>query len=161
MTTTPLHVVTDPTTSSNIGTVTASETQTVSRSSTSKNNKQLKWSRIFNRPIEQLPTPEVEEIDNDLSRPIHFTTAETSSTNLTDKYYEVLSPSQDDVMRISHMDILNSRCIVQLKRLDKDTITSFTTGTSVLPMKSSSMESSDTTAPKKKPCQKGNHPEPE
>ena len=108
MTITPLHMVTVLTTSSNIGAVTASKIQTVSRSSTSENNKQLKWSRIFNRPIEPMPTPDVGEIDKELSQPNQSTTAETSSTNLTDKYYEVLFPSQDEVVRISHMDILNS-----------------------------------------------------
>ena len=107
MTTTPLHVVTDPT-SSDIRTVTASTTQTVSRSSTSESNKQLKWSRIFNRPIELVPTPEAGEKDDELSQPIKSTTAETQGTNLTDKYYEVLTTSQDDVVCISHMDILNS-----------------------------------------------------
>ena len=151
-TTTPLHVVTDPTTSSNIGTVTASTRQTVSRSSTSESNKQLKWSRIFNRPIELVPTPEAGEKDNELSQPIQSTTAETPGTNLTDKYYEVLTPSQDDVVCISHMDILNSQCTVQLEQLNKNTITSLEIGVSALPSQSSSTESSDTKASKKKPC---------
>ena len=152
MTTTLLHVVTDPTTSSDIGTVTALATQTVSRSSTSESNKQLKWSRIFNRPIELVPTPEVGEKDNELSQPIQSTTTETSGKNLTDKYYEVLTPSQDDVVCISHMDILNSWCTVQLEWLNKNTITSLKIGTSTLPSQSSSTESSDTKKSKKKPC---------
>ena len=41
---------------------------------------------------------------------------------------------------------------MQLKRLNKDTITTLRTGTSVLPMQISSTESSDTKASKKKPC---------
>ena len=158
MTATPLHMVTEPTTDSNIGIVTASTPLTVSRTSASETSKQLKWSRILNRLVELMPTAEAGGEDNELPQPItsgnpgQSITADNPGTNLTDKYYEVLTPSQDDVVCISHMDILNSRCTVQLEQLNKNTIRSLETGVSTLPSQSSSTESSDTKVPKKKPC---------
>ena len=153
-----LHMVTEPTTDSNIGIVTASTPLTDSRTSTSEISKQLKWSRILNRPVELVPTAEAGGEDNELPQPIttgnpgQSITADNPGTNLTDKYYQVLTPSQDDVVCISHMDILNSRCTVQLEWLNKNTIRSLETGVSTLLSQSSSTESSDTKVPKKKPC---------
>ena len=158
MTATPLHVVTEPTTNSSIGIVAPSTPLTVSRTSASETSKQLMWSRILNRPVELVPTAEAGGEDNELPQPIssgnpgQSITADNPGTNLTDKYYEVLTPSQDDVVCISHMDILNSRCTVQLERLNKNTIRSLETGVSTLPSQSSSTESSDTKVPKKKSC---------
>ena len=70
---------------------------------------------------------------------------------LTDKYYQVLTPSQDDVVCISHMDIMKSRCTVQLEQINASIITSTETGVPIIPSQSSSTESSDTKTPKKKP----------
>ena len=102
-----------------------------------------------------MPTAEAGGEDNELSQPItsgnpgQSITANYPGMNLTDKYYEVLTPSQDDVVCISHMDILNSRCTVQLEQLNKNIITSLETGVFTLPLQSSSTESSDTKVPKK------------
>ena len=155
-TATPLHVVTAS--DSTIGSTTASTPLTVTGTFASETSKQLKWSRILNRPTEPMPMTETGGDDNKLPQPKssgdpgQSTTADNPNTNLSDRYYEVLSPSQYDVLYISHMDIMNSRCTVQLEWLNKDSITSVETGTPTLPSESLSTESSDAKVPKKKPC---------
>ena len=80
------------------------------------------------------------------------TVEQSDNTYLLNKYYEVLTPEQDDIVHISHTDIIKSRCTVSLNRISEDRITGLTTSKHDTPLQMSSSESTESTAIKKKPC---------
>ena len=112
----------------------------------------------MNRPVESVPSAETDTIEQELPQsidsniPIQSVKADCPITISSNKYYEVLTPSQDELVFISHADIMNSRCIVQLAKLDKDTIKSLPADVPAPPLQTSSTESIDSHTPKKKPC---------
>ena len=74
---------------------------------------------------------------------------------MTDKYYEVLNPEQDNVVFICHSHIMNPTCSVELERLSDDTQYIYKAGRWEPSPQSSSTEStetSDSVTPKRKPC---------
>ena len=125
----------------------------------------LKWSRVLNRPVEADPTTDTmsTNIPPTLKSALPMVTGEAQDISIedpktmtmTDKYYEVLNPEQDDVVFISHSHIMNTTCTVELERLSDDTQYMYKAGRLEPSLQSSSMEStetSDSVTPKKKPC---------
>ena len=94
----------------------------------------LRWSRIQNHPIEG---------DTDtLDRP---------TTDNNDKYFEVLTYEQDDIVHLSKREIINHQPTVKLSRLRSDEIRAAQQKTSDSDNTISS--STDKTPPaKKRPC---------
>ena len=83
----------------------------------------LKWSRVQNKLVEIDPStltemPTTKQSTGSTTSGDKFAT----ESSLSRKYYEVLTPEQDDIIFISHMDIINSRCSVQLDRISDEQI---------------------------------------
>ena len=161
MSTGPPHVVTASTTCSSADPVI---TPTSSTSSPMEKTMQLKWSRVLNRPVETEPSVDVETAETDIPLAMNTTLSMVTSkadktdmedqpiTSSIDKYYEVLTLEQNDVVFISHVHIMNSRCTVQLERISDDNQNVHDTGMSEQSSQTSSTESIESQVPKKKPC---------
>ena len=152
---TPLSVVTS------VGATSAkmmvSTTTTTTKPKVSEKTKPMKCSRVFNKPIEieptvDTPTPTNKQTQGGTDMDSGPTVEESDNTSLLNKYYEVLTPEQDDIVYISHSDIIKSRCTVSLNRISEDKITKLTTSKHDTPSQMSSSESTEPTDITKKPC---------
>ena len=82
----------------------------------------LKWSRVHNKLVKVDPntllTTMIAETSTDnssiIQKPITDSGKHSTSSK---KYYEVLTPQQDDIIFISHVDVIYSKCSVKLNRI--------------------------------------------
>ena len=86
----------------------------------------------INRPLNLgnsvFPEPVMESLTNTFKTDEAKSPSETPSStpssldDTTGKYYEVLNPEGDDIMYISHTDIMRSKCTVQARLLTENDI---------------------------------------
>ena len=118
----------------------------------------LKWSRVQNKLVEidpsTLPKTPITEQSTD-STPLGDKPA-TDST-LSRKYYEVLIPQQDDIIFISHTDVINSRCSIRLDRISDEQILKLCEPKNDTLSTSTNSDSMEPPAVKRKPSYRPKH----
>ena len=118
----------------------------------------LIWSRVQNKLVEidpsTLPKTPITEPSTDST-----SIAQKSATDsaLSRKYYEVLTPEQDDIVFISHTDVINSMCSVRLNRISDAQISELCEHRSDTLSQSTNSDSTEPPAAKRKPSYRPKH----
>ena len=129
-----------------------SSTTAVQDNTVSTHPHSLKWSRVQNKLVGVVPStqPETPTIEQSTGS---TTSGDKPATDLslTRKYYEVLTLEQDDIIFISHIEVINSRCSVRLERISDEQTSELCECKSDTLSQSTNSDSTEPPAVKKKP----------